>query len=131
MPLAPDSARAHQLLGEAHAAQDRTAEAEAEYKAALEKSPGSVELLVALGDLTRRSRASTRRSPYYARAAATSRPPTTTPSTASGSCHSYQRQQAKAVESCSAQALRVEPKSAPAHLALGISLLQTGQAQEP
>ena len=70
LATAPDSARAHQVLAEAHEAQDRPAEAEDEYKAALEKSPGSVELLVALGDLTRSKSRFDDALSYYHRAAA-------------------------------------------------------------
>jgi tetratricopeptide (TPR) repeat protein len=53
LELRPESARAHQLRGESYQAEGRAREAEAEYKAALLANPRSVEVLVALGDLTR------------------------------------------------------------------------------
>ena len=68
--LAPDSARAHQVMAESYRAQDRPAEAEAEWKEALEKQPGSVEVLVALGDLTRSKSRFEEALAYYTRAVA-------------------------------------------------------------
>ena len=51
--LAPDSPRAGQLLGDLAVAQERPADAEAQYKAALQSAPDSLDLLLALGDLPR------------------------------------------------------------------------------
>jgi protein O-GlcNAc transferase len=125
---APDSARAHQVLAEAHASQDRPAEAEDEYKAALEKSPASLELLIALGDLTRSKSRFDDALSYYNRAAAIA-PSDYSALYGIGVCYSYQGQQAKAALSFR-EALKADPRSASAHFALGISLLQTGQTQD-
>ena len=53
LAMAPDSPRAHQLLGDLYQAQERPGDAEAEYKAGLRGDPGSLDLLIALGDLAR------------------------------------------------------------------------------
>jgi tetratricopeptide (TPR) repeat protein len=126
LALAPGSARAHQLRGQSAEAQDRTAEAEAEYEAALEAGPPTADVLVALGDLVRQSKvdfAAARG--YYARALELA-PGRYEALYGIGVCDSYAGEHAKAIASFR-QALRVAPGSAPAHLALGISLLQTGE----
>ena len=126
LALAPGSSRAHQLLGQSYQAQDRTAEAEAEYKAALEAAPPRADVLVALGDLVRHSRgdfAAARG--YYARALELA-PGSYDALYGIGVCDWYAGEHAKAIESFR-RALRAAPDSAPAHLALGISLLQTGE----
>ena len=51
--LAPDSARAHQVMGEAYETRNKLEMAEAEYRAALKADPELVEVLVALGELQR------------------------------------------------------------------------------
>ena len=126
LALAPGSARAHQLQGQSNQAQGRNAEAEAEYKAALEAGPPMPDVLVALGDLVRQSKldfAAARG--YYARALELA-PESYEALYGIGVCDSYAGGHAKAIVSFR-QALRVAPGSAPAHLALGISLLQTGE----
>jgi len=128
MTLAPDSARAHQLMGESYRVQELSAEAEAKYKAALEKNPESVEVLVALGDLTRSKSRFEEALVYYTRAAALA-PRRYEALFGMGVCLSYQGRHDKAVDSLR-EALRVDPNSAPAHLALGISLLRTERAQD-
>jgi tetratricopeptide (TPR) repeat protein len=128
LSLAPDSARAHQVMAESYRAQDRPAKAEAEWKEALEKQPGSVEVLVALGDLTRSKSRFEEALAYYTRAVAVA-PRQYDALYGLGVCHSYRGQQAKAAESFRA-ALRVDASSASAHLGLGISLLQTGKVEE-
>jgi tetratricopeptide (TPR) repeat protein len=128
LSLAPDSARARQVMGESYRAQDRPAEAEAEWKEALEKQPGSVEVLVALGDLTRSKSRFEEALAYYMRAVAVA-PRQYDALYGLAVCHSYRGQQAKAAESFRA-ALRVDANSAPAHLGLGISLVQTGKVEE-
>ena len=125
LAVAPGSARAHQLRGQSDQAQGKTAEAEAEYKAALEAGPPSSEALVALGDLARRSRLDfAAAGAYYARALELA-PGSYDALYGVGVCDSYVGEHAKAIVSFR-QALRIAPDSAPAHLALGISLLQTG-----
>jgi protein O-GlcNAc transferase len=125
--LAPESSRAHQLLGESHQAQGRTREAELEYKAVLAKSPKALDALVALGDLARKELRFDEALGYYSRAAEVA-PRSYDVLYGTGVCRSYQGKQAEAIESFR-QALALEPDSAAARLALGIALLQTSQAQ--
>jgi tetratricopeptide (TPR) repeat protein len=125
--LAPESPRAHQLLGEAHQAQGRTKEAEAQYKAVLEKSPDSVEALVALGDITRKGLRFDEAFAYYSRATALA-PRSFDAHYGVGACRTYQGKPVEAIESFR-RALALEPGSAAARLALGISLLQTSQTE--
>ncbi len=125
LALAPGSARAHQLRGQSDEALEKTAEAEAEYKAALEVGPPTADVLAALGNLVRQSKvdfAAARG--YYARALELA-PASYEALYGIGVCDSYAGDHAKAIVSFR-QALQVAPGSAPAHLALGISLLQTG-----
>jgi tetratricopeptide (TPR) repeat protein len=126
LAVAPGSARAHQLRGQSDEALGKTAEAEAEYKAAIEAGPPTADVLVALGDLVRQSNvdfAAARA--YYARALELA-PGRYEAVYGIGVCDAYAGEHAKAVVSFQ-QALRAAPNSAPAHLALGISLLQTGE----
>jgi len=132
LDLAPDSARAHQLRGESLEARGRALDAEAEYKAALAKQPGLVEVMVALGDL---ARADLAQSPerfaqareYYTRALERS-PSNYDALYGLGACDAYSGEHARAIERFR-QALREEPDAATARLGLGISLLQTEQVQ--
>jgi cytochrome c-type biogenesis protein CcmH/NrfG len=126
--LAPDSARAHQLLGETLLAQEKTAEAERELQAALAKSPRSVELLVALGDLNRKTLHYPEAASYYERARDLA-PGNYDVLYGLGVCHTFRGQQAQAI-ALFREALRREPGSPSARLALGIALLQTGQPAE-
>jgi tetratricopeptide (TPR) repeat protein len=126
LAIAPGSARAHQLLGESYALQDKKAEAEAEFKAALEVGPPSLDVLVALGDLMRSKLSFADARAYYARAAEMA-PESYDALYGLGACDSFAGEHTRAV-GFFRRALRVAPDSAAAHLALGISLLQTGQA---
>jgi tetratricopeptide (TPR) repeat protein len=128
LALAPQSARAHQLRAESYQAQGQTAEAEAELEAALEAGPPRVEVLSALGDLSRSRLDFAAARGYYARAIKGS-PMNYDALYGIGVCDSYAGDHASAV-GFFRRALEVAPDSAPAHLALGISLLQTGKAAE-
>jgi len=124
--MAPRSARAHELLGRSLQAEGKTAEAEAEFKAALEAGPPVADVLVALGDLRRSKLDFAEARGYYSRAVELA-PRSYDALYGLGVCDSYSGEHAKAIESYR-RALRIAPGSAPAHLALGISLLQTGVA---
>jgi tetratricopeptide (TPR) repeat protein len=131
LTLAPGSARAHQLLGESLEAQGRSLEAEAEYEAALEVDPGSVEVLAALGDLARTDLAQSKERfaearAYYSRALERA-PDNYDALYGLGACDAFADDHAKAVQ-LFRRALGADPDSAPVRLGLGISLLQTGQA---
>ncbi len=127
LALAPGSARAHLLRGRSDEAQDKTAEAVAEYEAALDAGTPTADVLVALGNPLRQSKldfAGARA--YYDRALELS-PGSYDALYGIGVCDSKSGDHAKAIAFFH-RALRVAPDSAPAHLALGISLLQTGEA---
>jgi len=124
--MAPDSPRAHQLLGDLYQAQDRPSDAEAEYKAGLERAPASLDLLITLGDLTRHQSRFEDALAYYGRAAQVA-PGNYDVVYGLGVCRSYRQEYAQAIENFR-EALRRDPRSAPAHLALGHALLQSGQA---
>lgn len=130
LTLAPESARAHQLLGESYLAQGRTEEAKNEYEAALEANPDSVEVLIALGELVRtdlglsKERVVEARA-YYSRAIERA-PENYDALYGLGACDAFAGEHARAARFFE-RAVRAAPDSAPAHLALGISLLQTGQ----
>jgi tetratricopeptide (TPR) repeat protein len=127
---APSSARAHQVLGQSYEAQGKTPEAEAEYRAALEKNPALVEALVALGDLARGdlARSAERLAEahdYYARALEKA-PRNYDALYGLGACEALSGEHRRAID-LFRRALKEAPDSAPARLALGISLLQTGE----
>jgi tetratricopeptide (TPR) repeat protein len=125
LSLAPDSARAHQLLGDLHQAQERPTDAETEYKAGLAGAPASLDLLIALGDLTRHQARFEEALGYYERAVKVS-PRRYEALYGLGVARSYLRDYAPAIAAFR-EALAVDPSSAPAHLALGHALLQSGQ----
>jgi tetratricopeptide (TPR) repeat protein len=131
LTLAPGSARAHQLRGESYEAQGLVLEAEAEFEAALEVDPDSVEVLVALGDLARSDLAQSKERfaearAYYARALERA-PENYDALYGLGACDAFADEHVRAVE-LFRRAVGADPDSAPARLGLGISLLQTGQA---
>jgi len=126
--LAPSSSRAHQLRAETLEAQERTPEAEAAYREALRADPRSVEVLVAIGDLTRRDAAYEEALGYYERAAALA-PRNYDVLYGMGVCRAFRQEHEKAI-GLFRKALRLEPESAPARLALGSSLFQTGRPAE-
>jgi len=127
LALAPGSARAHQLLAESLEAQGRRPEAEAEWKAALAANPKSVEALVALGDLGRAQLRFAEALDYYAQAAVLG-PGNYDVVYGTGVCHLFRGERPQALAAFR-EALRIEPSSASARLALGTVLLQTGQAE--
>src|SRR5947207_703427 len=123
---APDSFRAHQLMAESYLAQHNQGEAEKEYQAALAANPGSVEILDALGELKRAEFKFDAALDYYAPASKLA--PGAHPSAyGSGACHLYQQNPQRATESFR-RALRADPNSAAARLALGDALLRANQA---
>jgi tetratricopeptide (TPR) repeat protein len=126
LSVAPDSPRAHQLLGDLYQAQERPSDAETEYKAGLAKGPASLDLLIALGDLTRHQARFEESVGYYERARKVS-PRHYDVLYGLGVAHSYQRQYGAAIASFR-EALLLDPSAAPTRLALGHALLQSGQA---
>ncbi|PYV20763.1 MAG: hypothetical protein DMG27_22225 [Acidobacteria bacterium] len=126
---APDSFRAHQLMAESYLAQHNQGEAEREYQAALKADPASdkkksVEILDALGELKRSEFKFDAALDYYARASKLA-PQDYTSAYGSGACHLYQQNPQRA---SFRRALRADPNSSAARLALGDALLRTNQA---
>jgi tetratricopeptide (TPR) repeat protein len=112
-------------------AQGLVLEAEAEFEAALEVDPDSVEVLVALGDLARSDLAQSKERfaearAYYARALERA-PENYDALYGLGACDAFADEHVRAVE-LFRRAVGADPDSAPARLGLGISLLQTGHA---
>ncbi len=126
LATAPDSPRAHQLLGDLYRAQERPSDAEAEYKAGLKADPASLDLLVALGDLARHQARFEEAVAYYERAVRIS-PRHYDALYGLGVAHSYQREYAPAIAALR-EALAADASSAAGRLALGHALLQSGQA---
>jgi len=126
LAMAPDSPRAHQLLGDLYRAQERPTDAEAEYKAGLRADPASLDLLVALGDLARYQARFEEAVGYYERAVKIS-PRHYDALYGLGVAHSYQREYAPAIAALR-EALTADASSAAGRLALGHALLQSGQA---
>jgi tetratricopeptide (TPR) repeat protein len=124
--LAPDSARVHQLQAQWYRVQENTAKAEQEYEAALKANPQSVEVLVALGDLTRSEFRFDEALKYYAQAYAMD-PRNYDSVYGLGACYHFRQEPQKAMEYFR-RALAIDPDSAAARLALGDALLRAGQA---
>ena len=127
MRLAPDSARVRQLQAEQYERQERRADAEKAYAAALERAPDLVEALLGLGRLQRvrlscdeamkrYERAETIRSTFEA-------------AYGLGFCHSYLQHEGEAVKWFE-QALRRKPSAAEAWAGLGTSLVRLGRTAE-
>ncbi len=126
LEMAPDSFRAHQLMGESYMEQHNKDEAEREYQAALKANPNSVEILDALGELKRSEFKFDEALDYYVRAAKLT-PRDYTSAYGAGACHLFKQNPQRAIESFR-RALAIDPNSAAARLALGDALLREGQA---
>jgi tetratricopeptide (TPR) repeat protein len=125
LDTAPDSARAHQLLGESYLTQHQDQLAEREYQLALDANPKSVEILDALGELERPNLRFAEALSYYARALQLA-PRDYTSAYGSGVCYLMEHKLEEAIRSFR-RALRIDPRAATAHLALGDALLRAGQ----
>ncbi len=125
---APDSARAHQTLGQAFEAQDNDARAEEEYKVALKADPQSLELLNALGDVERHQYKFDEAIAYYSRVAE-ARPRDYASNYGRGAVYLLKQQPEQAVPFFQ-QAVATDPDSAVAHFALGDSLLRLGRTEK-
>ncbi|HEX4948378.1 MAG TPA: tetratricopeptide repeat protein [Blastocatellia bacterium] len=123
--LAPNSDRVHQLLAESFRAQENTAEAEAEYLAALQANPRSVEVLIALGELKRTQSKFDEAIAYYAQAEQIG-PLNYDIAFGLGTCYSYKQDHPKALEYFR-QAVRYDSNVGAARFALGNTLFQLEQ----
>ena len=125
--IAPDSARVHQLQGESFEAQERRADAEKEYAAALDAKPDLLEALLALGKLKRIRLACEEAIGLYERAE--SLRPTFDGAYGLGVCHSYLQNDELAVKQFD-HAVKRNPSAAVAWAGLGTSLVKVRRTAE-
>jgi tetratricopeptide (TPR) repeat protein len=125
--IAPDSARVHQLQAESLEAQERRADAEKEYAAALEAKPDLLDALLALGKLKRIRLACEEALELYDKAESIR--PTFDAAYGLGVCHSYLQQDELAVKQFE-QAVRRSPSAAVAWAGLGTSLVKLRRTAE-
>jgi tetratricopeptide (TPR) repeat protein len=117
--LAPESARVRQLMAEALEAQEKRADAEAEYEAALKADPSLVDALLGLGKLKRIRVACDEAIALYQKAEAIR--PTPEGAFGLGTCLAAKRDDERAIEHFR-QALARDGRMAVAWVGLGLSL---------
>ncbi|MCU1274866.1 MAG: Tetratricopeptide 1 repeat-containing protein [Bryobacterales bacterium] len=126
--LAPDSPRVHQIQAEGLAAKGDTAGAEREFLAALEKKPGTVSILIALGDLKRHTFQYGEALPWYQKVLEKV-PDDYDGLYGAGACYLLSKKPAEALP-LFRRALKADPASLAAKMALGETLLVTGAGSE-
>ncbi|MFN0087023.1 MAG: tetratricopeptide repeat protein, partial [Blastocatellia bacterium] len=126
--LAPNSERVHQLLAEAALAQENQAEAEAEFKAALQANPRSIDALLGLADLKRAQSSFDEALSLY-RQAVSIIGLNHDLAYGMGVCHMYRQEYEPAIESFR-KAIGYSPDAAESHFALGNALFQSGRLAE-
>jgi predicted Zn-dependent protease len=126
--LAPDSPRVHQIHAEALAANGDTAGAEREFLAALERKPGTVSILIALGDLKRQALQCSEALPWYQKVIEKV-PGNYDALYGAGACYLVSKKPAEALPFFR-RALNADPASLAAKMALGETLLVTGAGSE-
>jgi tetratricopeptide (TPR) repeat protein len=119
--VAPDSARVHQLQAEMLEAQERRADAEKEYAAALEAKADLLDALLGLGKLKRIRLACEEAIQLYDKAESIR--PTFDAAYGLGVCHSYLQNDERAVRMFE-QAVQRSPSAAVAWAGLGTSLVK-------
>jgi protein O-GlcNAc transferase len=127
LALAPDSDRAHQLLGEAALAAENPSEAEVEFQNALRVNPRSAEAALALADLKRSQSKFDEAISYYSQAekiGSLSYPA----AYGLGACYTYKKDYSQAA-TWLRKAVALAPDAAAAHFALGNALFQGGQLE--
>ncbi len=125
--MAPDSARVHQLQAEMLEVQERKADAETEYAAALEATPDLLEALLGLGKLKRIRLACEEAVGLYDKAEAIR--PTFDAAYGLGVCHSYLQNDELAVKKFEL-AVQRSPSEAVAWAGLGTSLVKLRRTAE-
>lgn len=127
MRMAPDSARVHQLQAEMLEAQERGADAEKEYAAALAVKPDLLDALLGWGKLKRVRLACEEAIGLYDKAESIR--PTFDAAYGLGVCHSYLQHEETAVAKFE-QAVQRGPSAAVAWAGLGKSLIKLGRTAE-
>ncbi len=125
--MSPDSARVHQLQAEMFVVQQRNADAENEYAAALEASPDLLEALLGLGKLKRIRLACDEAVSLYDKAELIR--PTFDAAYGLGVCHDYLQNDELAVEKFE-EAVRRGPQEPVAWAGLGSSLIKVRRPAE-
>ena len=123
--MAPQSARAHQLLAEAALAAENTSKAEEEFKKALESNPHSVEVATELAELKRSESKFDEAITFYSQAEK-SGPLTYDVAYGLGACYTYKQDYPQAIEWLR-KAVALAPDSVAGRFALGNALFQDGQ----
>jgi len=123
--VAPDSDRAHQLLGEAALAAQNRSEAEEEFKQALKSNPRSIDAATELAELKRSQSKFDEAIDYYAQAEKTG-PLNYEIAYGLGACYTYKQEYSTAIEWLR-KAVALAPDSAAGRFALGNALFQSGQ----
>ena len=119
--MAPNSARVHQLLGEAYRVQEKSDQAEREFLLALKKNPKLIEVLDELGDMKRADSECKQAMSYYRRAAAID-PNDYTSVYGMGACYMLDSRYEPAIRLFE-RAVKIDPRSAAARFALGRALM--------
>jgi tetratricopeptide (TPR) repeat protein len=127
LTLAPDSDRAHQLLGEAALAAENPSEAEKEFQEALRVNPHFVEASIALAELKRSQSKFDEAIGYYAQAERMGRLSYAI-AYGLGACYTYKKEYSQAADWLR-KAVGLVPDSAAGHFALGNALFQSGQLE--
>lgn len=125
--LAPDSARLHQLLGEAALATQNPKEAEEEFQKALQADPRSGEVATELAELKRTQSKFDEAIAYYLQAEKTS-VLNYDIAYGLGACYTYKQEYSQAIAWLQ-KAVALAPDSAAGRFALGNALFQDGQSR--
>ncbi len=125
--IAPDSAQLHQLAAESLVAEEKRADAEVEYQAALKADPNLYEALLGLAKLERIRLACEEAAVLYQKAEAIR--PSFDGAYGLGVCQSYLQDDEAAAKSFD-RALAIDSKAAVAWVGLGTSLTKLGRAAE-
>jgi tetratricopeptide (TPR) repeat protein len=125
--MAPDSARVHQLMAESLETQDRRAEAETEYQAALAATPDLLDALLGLAKLKRVRLDCDGAIALYAKAEAIR--PTFDAAYGLGICHLRQQEDARALAHLE-QAVARDPRAAIGWVGLGSALLRVNRTAD-
>jgi predicted Zn-dependent protease len=126
--IAPDSPRVHQIQAEGLAAKGDTEGAEREFLAALERKPGTVSILIALGDMKRHTFQYGEALPWYQKVLEKD-PGNYDALYGAGACYLLSKKPAEALP-VFRRALKADPASLAAKMALGETLLVTGAGIE-
>jgi tetratricopeptide (TPR) repeat protein len=125
--MAPDSSRVHQLLAESALESQDPAQAEAEFRKALDANPRSTEVATEFAELKRSQSKFDEAITYYSQAVQL-QPDSYVAVYGLGACYTYKQDYKQAVEWLR-KAVALAPDSAAGHFALGNALFQSGSLE--